>query len=141
MNRTMRRQRNKVKQKKLAGAKLMKHNKTKLPLSQILGQGGQGIVYKRMLPDVKIIVIKKSKLVDANQVEQFINEIVMLSQSIHINVVKLLGCCPKIEVPLLVNEFICNGTLFNHIHDKSDEFPLSWNTCLKIDTEVGEALA
>ncbi|KAH9714724.1 Wall-associated receptor kinase-like 8 [Citrus sinensis] len=54
-------------------------------------KGGQGTIYKGMLVDGKIVVVKKSKIIDENKVEEFINEVVILSQINHRNIVKLLG--------------------------------------------------
>ncbi|KAK1267570.1 Wall-associated receptor kinase 5 [Acorus gramineus] len=105
----------------------------------VLGRGGNGTVFKGVLADNHVLAIKKSS-VNNDEVlnKQFANEIFILSQINHKNVVKLLGCCVEVEIPMLVYEFISNGTLFEFIHSRQR---LCLNDCLRIATEAASALS
>ena len=131
---------NNVQNTKLFNSKELEKATDNFSKSRIVGKGGYGTVFKGMLSDGRIVAIKKCNTVHKGNLDQFINEIVILTQIFHRNVVKLIGCCLEIEIPLLVYEFIPNGTLFQYLHEENEDFLLTWDMRLKIATEIAGAL-
>ena len=107
---------------------------------QVLGHGGHGTVYRGVLKSGVVVAVKRCTTIDEQQKKEFGREMLILSQINHKNIVKLLGCCLEVEVPMLVYEFIPNGTLFDLIHGDHTRH-ISLNTRLRIAYESAEALA
>ncbi|XP_042976795.1 wall-associated receptor kinase-like 1 [Carya illinoinensis] len=129
-----------VENTKLFNSEELEKATDRFSVDRIIGHGGQGTVYKGMLADGKIVAIKKSMVIDEEKLQAFINEVMILSQINHRNVVKLLGCCLETEVPLLVYEFIPNGTLAKYLNGQNEEFLPTWDMRLQIAIEVARAL-
>ncbi|XP_024045609.1 wall-associated receptor kinase 2 [Citrus clementina] len=106
--------------------------------ANVIGRGGSGLVYKGFLPNKTPVAVKKSKIVDQTKIDEFINELVVVSQINRRNVVRLLGCCLETQVPLLVYEFVGNGNLFEQIHKNGN---LSWERRLRIAAETAGVLS
>jgi serine/threonine protein kinase len=108
----------------------------------ILGRGGHGTVYKGTLKDGSLIAIKRCvSMTNEQQKKEFGKEMLILSQINHMNIVKLLGCCLEVEVPMLVYEYVPNGTLFQFIHGHNGCHNIPFSTRLRIALESALALA
>jgi len=107
----------------------------------VLGRGGHGTVYKGTLKNGSAVAIKRCiSMTDEQRKKEFGKEMLILSQVNHKNIVKLLGCCLEVEVPMLVYEFIPNGTLFHFIHGSNGSHNISFSTRLRIAYESALAL-
>ncbi len=82
---------------------------------QKLGVGGFRTIYKRTMESGLTMAMKRTNKVNIIGAQQFLNEVVVLAQVNHRNLVRLHGCCLKTEVPMLVYEYVPNGNLSEHL--------------------------
>jgi serine/threonine protein kinase len=108
---------------------------------RILGCGGFGQVYKGELQDGTVVAVKSAKVGNLKSTQQVLNEVGILSQVNHKNLVRLLGCCVEGEQPLMIYEYISNGTLYDHLHGNGSSTFLGWRERLRIAWQTAEALA
>ncbi|XP_004290450.1 PREDICTED: probable serine/threonine-protein kinase At1g18390 isoform X4 [Fragaria vesca subsp. vesca] len=107
-----------------------------------LGDGGFGTVYYGKLHDGRVVAVKRLYENNFKRVEQFMNEVEILTRLEHQNLVKLYGCTSRRSRELLlVYEYISNGTVADHLHGKRKESGfLSWPVRLSIAIETADAL-
>ncbi|XP_058078650.1 wall-associated receptor kinase-like 20 [Magnolia sinica] len=106
---------------------------------RLLGSGGYGEVFKGVLDNGTIVAVKCAKLGNTKSTDQVLNEVRILSQVNHRGLVRLLGCCVELEQPVMVYEYIPNGTLSDHLHTRRGP-PLSWRHRLVIARQTAEGL-
>ena len=101
-----------------------------------LGEGGYGVVFKGSLRDGRIVAVKLLKSSKGNG-EDFVNEVMSISQTSHINIVNLLGYCLEGSKRALVYEYMPNGSLEKHIYS---ELVIGWEMLLKIAIGIARGL-
>ncbi|KAL3696069.1 hypothetical protein R1sor_010145 [Riccia sorocarpa] len=107
---------------------------------KLIGQGGFGVVYRTTLPSGEEVAIKHAHK-DAQQgVEEFYNEVELLSTIRHEYLVNLIGFCEEQGEQMLVYEFVPNGNLFEHLSGKRQP-PLTWKERVKIALCCAKGLA
>ncbi|KAA0044231.1 putative LRR receptor-like serine/threonine-protein kinase IRK [Cucumis melo var. makuwa] len=107
-----------------------------------LGRGGFGVVYKTVLRDGCLVAIKKltvTSLIKSR--EDFESEVKKLGQIRHHNLVALEGYYWTTSLQLLIYEYVPNGSLYKHLHDRTGDDCLSWRQRFKIVLGMAKGLA
>ncbi|KAK9681753.1 hypothetical protein RND81_10G025700 [Saponaria officinalis] len=97
-----------------------------------LGQGGFGLVYKGIWEDGQHIAVKRLSKASGQGLQEFVNEVVVISKLQHKNLVKLLGCCVDGEEKLLIYELMPNKSLDAIIFDPVHRNMLDWQKRFEI---------
>ncbi|CAM0902990.1 unnamed protein product [Alopecurus aequalis] len=105
----------------------------------VLGKGQFGEVYMGGLQDKQEVAIKRAFKVDDLSKQEFIDEVIIQSGMRHKNIVRLLGCCLEMDVPLLMYEYVVKGSLYDVLFNNKDSVPV--DTRLKISIGSAEGLA
>ncbi|KAK8312328.1 hypothetical protein V6Z12_D01G034400 [Gossypium hirsutum] len=105
-----------------------------------LGQGGFGPVYKGTLDDGKEIAVKRLSKASGQGLEEFMNEVVVISKLQHRNLVRLLGCCVEAEEKILVYEFMPNKSLDAFLFDPIRQRLLDWRKRFNIIEGISRGL-
>ncbi|KAJ3693662.1 hypothetical protein LUZ60_009142 [Juncus effusus] len=105
-----------------------------------LGQGGFGSVYMGKLGDGREIAVKRLSTKSNQGLEEFRNEVELISKLQHKNLVKLLGCCADSHEKILLYEFMPNKSLDFFLFDMNKRGILDWNRRYNIIQGVARGL-
>jgi len=106
-----------------------------------LGQGGFGVVYEGKLLTGSRVAVKLLNASKRNG-EEFINEVVSISRTSHVNIVTLLGFCLEGRKKALIYEFMANGSLDKFIYKRgpSTIASLNWENLYQISIGIARGL-
>ncbi|XP_052136953.1 LEAF RUST 10 DISEASE-RESISTANCE LOCUS RECEPTOR-LIKE PROTEIN KINASE-like 2.5 [Oryza glaberrima] len=104
-----------------------------------LGEGGYGVVFKGRLQNGRMVAVKILTVSKGNG-EDFLNEVMSISRTSHVNIVTLLGFCLEGPKRALVYEYMPNGSLKNYIHSESSNLATGWEMLLKIAIGIARGL-
>ncbi|XP_037416254.1 wall-associated receptor kinase 1-like [Triticum dicoccoides] len=111
--------------------------------TNFIGKGCYGEVYKGFLNN-QLVAVKKPIKDNIAPNEQFANEVIIQSQVIHKNIVRLIGCCLEVDMPMLVYEFLSRGSLDDTLHNNNNDdkkVTLDLDKRLNIAAESADGLA
>ncbi|KAI6705046.1 hypothetical protein NL676_008008 [Syzygium grande] len=108
-----------------------------------VGEGTLGSVYKAMLPDGRLLAVKKLKATVSSQQsdEKFGALVSRVYKLRHSNIVELVGYCAEHAQRLLIYQYCRNGTLYDALHlDDEVHGKLSWAARIRVAIGAARAL-
>eukprot|EP00253_Pinus_taeda_P017587 PITA_17587 len=110
-------------------------------LANKLGDGGFGSVYKGVLPDGRVVAVKRLYMGTRHADAEFLNEANLISRVQHRNLVKLLGCAVEGSERLLLYEYLENSSLDKFLFDATRRHLLDWKERYEIIVGTARGLA
>ncbi|GKV19156.1 hypothetical protein SLEP1_g29449 [Rubroshorea leprosula] len=110
-------------------------------LANQLGQGGFGLVYRGTLQNGQKIAVKRLSSASGQGLEEFMNEVFVISKLQHRNLVRLLGCSVEREEKILVYEFMPNKSLDTYLFDPIRKEFLDWRKRFNIIEGISREMA
>ncbi|TVU51624.1 hypothetical protein EJB05_03064, partial [Eragrostis curvula] len=108
--------------------------------AKYLGRGCFGKVYKGTLPyDNTEVAVKESIKVTDDTKDEFVKEVEIQSRMMHRNILKLLGCCLRVDLPLLVYEYAAKGSLEDILHGNETRQPQPLPLSSRLNIAIGSA--
>ncbi|KAF5798583.1 putative protein kinase RLK-Pelle-DLSV family [Helianthus annuus] len=108
--------------------------------ANVLGKGGFGEVFKAILDDKNIVAVKRIQVQHAGGKEEFENEVKLISNIQHRNLLRLLGWSSQGSHLLLVLEYMPNGSLDRFLWG-AQRGTLDWNQRYEIILGIARGLA
>ncbi|KAM1266209.1 hypothetical protein ACFX2J_035804 [Malus domestica] len=91
-----------------------------------LGQGGFGTVYKGKLATGQEVAVKRLSKFSGQGTDEFKNELILIYQLQHTNLVQLFGFCIHEEERMLIYEYMPNKSLDYFLFDSTRDRQLDW---------------
>ncbi|KAF7027395.1 hypothetical protein CFC21_039441 [Triticum aestivum] len=104
-----------------------------------LGQGGYGVVFEGKVPDGHLVAVKFLHDCKGNG-EEFVNEVMSIGRTSHVNVVSLFGFCLEGSKRALIYEYMCNGSLDRYIYSDNPKEILGWERLYAIAIGIARGL-
>ncbi|XP_047058793.1 LEAF RUST 10 DISEASE-RESISTANCE LOCUS RECEPTOR-LIKE PROTEIN KINASE-like 2.5 isoform X1 [Lolium rigidum] len=107
--------------------------------SDQLGKGGYGVVFKGRLDDGRLVAVKFLHECKGNG-DDFVNEVMSIGRTSHVNIVNLFGFCLEGSKRALIYEYMPNGSLDKYIYSENPKEILGWERLYAIAIGIARGL-